>query len=304
MNANRDNHNRPLDIREHACFIALLLLMGVVLFHWLGNSTATDVYGSSALAWVSRKWYEPNGTISHGWVIPLISAFFIYRRREAFRNAARARNWIGLLAVILCLALHWTGIRMQQSRLAILSLIGLTWAIPLYLTGWQVARLLIFPCSYLLLAMPWNFIDQLTVPLRIFSSVMSTHLLNGLGIAVVRQGTILVGTAHDFALNVADPCSGLRSLFAMLAIAAAYAQMLPWHTGKRWILFVLAIPIAVAANVIRITSITLIAVWFGGGQQLELYHDYSGYVLFPVAIVLLTMVASQLEKCPWGKAKP
>jgi exosortase len=296
----KQGRQEQLNLHEHAVFILLLILMGVILFHWLGNSTAVDIYGTSALHWVARKWYESGGTMSHGWLVPLASCYFVYRRRHALRHALKRTNWTGFLIVIASLLLHWAGVRIQQSRFAIIALIGLLWAIPLFLAGWHVARLLIFPCAYLLFCIPWNFIDNLTVPLRILSCYLSEHVLNGLGVAVAREGTLLLSATGTFALNIADPCSGLRSLIAMLAISSAYGLFLPWGTLKRWLLFALSIPLAVIANVIRICTIALIATWFNSEKSLMVYHDYSGYVLFPLAIILLSTCATWLGKIEWG----
>lgn len=104
------------------------------------------------------------------------------------------------------------------------------WGLPFLLYGYRFARELLFPCGYLFLAIPLNFIDSMTAPLRLFATAASAFLLNGLGLKVVRVGAGLYsGAGNPFAFNVAPECSGLHSLLAMTALMAFYA----WYTQKR-----------------------------------------------------------------------
>jgi len=155
---------------------------------------------------------------------------------------------------------------------------------------------LIFPCAYLIFCIPLNFLDTISFPLRIFAASASTSILNGLGIAAERSGSaIYSGAAGGFNFDVADPCSGIRSLLAMTALTAVYAYFTQKTLLKKWILFLCAIPLAMIGNMARIATIALVAQAFGERLALTLYHDYSGYVVFAVAIGFMVAIGSALN---------
>ena len=104
-----------------------------------------------------------------------------------------------------------------------------------------------------------------------------------------RGSAIWVGPTLDVPLDVADPCSGLRSLLAMTALTAVYAYTTQKSFVKKWILFICSIPLAVLGNIGRITTIALMSQAVGREIALGVYHDFSGYILFTVSIT--TMVA-------------
>jgi len=179
---------------------------------------------------------------------------------------------------------------------SLMSLILLIWGVPFYLFGWQMAKKLIFPCSYLIFCVPLNFMDVLAFPLRIFSTVLATGMLNSIGIAAVRSGTaIYSAVAGGFEFDVADPCSGLRSLLAMTALTAVYAYFTQRTLVRQWILFMASIPLAVAGNISRIVTVAVVAEAFGGKIALGLYHDYSGYILFTASITLMVLIGGLLN---------
>jgi exosortase len=171
------------------------------------------------------------------------------------------------------------------------------WALPLVFGGWKVARHFIFPCGYLLFCIPWNFLDALTFPMRLLSTAISAGLLNGIGIGVARSGTIirsLSGGGVDF--NVADPCSGLSSMLALLALTALYANLTQRTLLRQAVLFAVAVPLAIAGNVFRIGTIAVVAEFFSRDLALKLYHDYSAFLIFPVAILLMVAVGNLVTR--------
>ncbi len=160
----------------------------------------------------------------------------------------------------------------------------------------KVAKLLIFPCAYLIFCIPLNFLDTISFPLRIFAAGASTALLNGLGIEAERTGSaIFSGAGGGFNFDVADPCSGIRSLLAMTALTAVYAYFTQKTLLKKWILFLCAIPLAIIGNIARIATIALVAQAFGERIALTLYHDYSTYVVFSVAIAVMVAIGTALN---------
>lgn len=274
------------------------LIVGVafILFHLQGNTTDVRAYGQSALFWMVHRWNDAGGDLSHGWLIPFVSAGILWFKRRELMSLPKNSSRVGLAVIVLALLLHWLGAKAQQTRLSLASLIMLMWGVPFYFYGWQVARLLLFPCAYLIFCIPLNFLDSLTFPLRIMVTIAATGLLNGLGIEAQRSGSAIYSTAAGgFNFDVADPCSGLRSLLAMTALTAVYAYLTQKTLVKQWVLFLASIPLAIIGNIARITTVALVAEAFGQKLASGLYHDYSGYVVFSVAIGLMVGVGSMLN---------
>lgn len=241
----------------------------------------------------------PIEDMSHGWVVPFVSLYVLWLHRKALREAAGNPDWRGLIWVVLFLALAWLGGRGAQSRLEQVTLIGLIWAVPYALWGKAVERLMRFPAAYLTFTIPVSsFVDFFTIHLRILSSSLATGLLNGVGLAVERSGTALFSRVPgaEFNVDVADPCSGIRSLFAMMALTAAYAYLTQKTTARKWALFAFAVPIAMVGNMVRIMSICVVAAWLGQDVATGYYHDYSGYVVFLVGVLLMVQAGELIQK--------
>lgn len=279
----------------HIGFLAVIAGLIFCMYHFLGNTTNTKLYGRSTFQWMLGRWENMGDDFSHAWLIPFVSLGVIWYRRKEFIAAPKHICKTGLWVVVAALALHYLSAKAQQTRVSVFALILLLWGLPFYLYGWEVAKLLIFPCSYLIFCVPMNFLDQMTFPLRMIMTVMATHLLNGLGIAVERSGSAIYSLSGGFNFDVASPCSGLRSLLALTALTAVYAYFTQKTVMKKWVLFMSSIPLAVIGNIARITSIGLVAEAFGEEFASKLYHDYSGYVVFGVAISLMIAVGNMLN---------
>ena len=275
---------------------AAMVGVAFILFHLQGNTTDVRAYGQSALLWMIQRWNDAGGDLSHGYLIPFVSIGILWFKRREFASLPKHQSRAGLAVIVFALLLHWVGAKSQQTRLSLAGLLLLLWGVPFYFHGWPVARFLLFPCAYLAFCIPMNFLDSMTFPLRILVTVAATGLLNGLGIEAQRSGSAIYSTAAGgFNFDVADPCSGLRSLLAMTALTAVYAYLTQKTLVKQWILFLASIPLAIIGNIARITTVALVAEAFGQKLASGLYHDYSGYVVFSVAIGLMVGVGSMLN---------
>jgi len=276
-------------------FMSAIIGLLYVLFHLLGNRVEANVSSRSAFMWMLARWNDSisygGADYSHGPLIPLVSLAILWVKRRELIAAPKAVCQWGLAVIVLALAIHWLGAKIQQTRLSLGALVMLLWGVPLYFYGWRVGKLLIFPCTYLIFCIPLTFLDTLSFPLRIYATSFSTHLANILGIGVYCSGSrILSDTSAGFQFDVADPCSGLRSLLAMTALTAVYAFFTQKTLLKKWLLFFASIPLALAGNCARILSIIIVSAAFGEKAALKIYHDYSGYIMFVVAVSLMVGV--------------
>lgn len=280
--------------------VSVIVGLAYILFHIQGNTNDINIYGRSVIEWMLSRWRDPAAfgglDYSHGFLIPFVSMGILWWKRQAIASAPKEVSRIGLAIVVLALMFHWMGVKSQQPRVSLFSLLMLCWSVPFYFYGWEMAKLLMFPCVYLVFCIPLNFLDSLTFPLRIFATVVSTAVLNGLGIEAERSGSAIYSTAAGrFNFDVADPCSGIRSMLAMTALTAVYAYVTQKTLLKKWILFLSSIPLAIIGNIARIVTIALVAEAFGQKLATGLYHDYSGYIFFPVAIGLMVGIGSLLN---------
>jgi len=277
-----------------AIVAGLMFLFGVE-----GNNEEVLSQGRSAVGWLVGRWEWAGADMSHGWLIPLVSLYMVWCKRSELRDVPKGLNWAGFSVVAFALLLYLAGLRVQQTRFVLFSLIGLLWGIPFFLYGKQVAKMVLFPCVYLIFCIPMTFLDSLTFPLRLISSSVSVALLNGFGVSVTRLGTAIhVNAGAGFSLDVAHPCSGLRYLLAMIALTTAYAYFTQKSPLKKGVLSLASIPIAMIGNIARISLIAVVGVIFGEKFAVGFYHDYSGYVVFAVATLLMLSLGSLLNR-PW-----
>jgi exosortase len=280
--------------------IAALLL---VLTLFQSNTAHVAAHGRSSLTWLADRWGESESRFSHGWLLPLVSLGLLWRDRRKLAAAVGPPCRAGLAAVVASLLLHVAGCRAMFPQLNVLALLGLLWGIPLYLFGRAVARILAFPVAYLALGIPLDFLDKLTFPLRLFASASAAALLNGVGIACFRSGTVIQTAGQgQFAFDVADPCSGLRYILAITAVTALYAYLARGAPWRRWLLFFTAVPLAVAGNVARILFIGVAGRLFGEKAAMGLYHDFSGYIVFGVVVLLMLGVDAVIRARPAREA--
>jgi exosortase len=288
--------------------VSVVIGLLFMLFHMLGN-TVENVSSRSAFHWMFARWQDTisfGADYSHGYFIPFVSLGVIWYKRKEIFSVDKAVDWRGLVFVVGALVMHWLGAKMQQTRISLVSLVMLIWGVPFYLFGWQLAKKLIFPCSYLLFCVPLNFLDVIAFPLRMFSTKLAVGMLNGFGIEAVRSGTAILIPSMPTGMDVADPCSGLRSLLAMTALTAVYAFFTQRTFIRKWLLFLASIPLAVIGNIARIVTIAFVAEALGAKPALGLYHDYSGYILFTAAIISMVVVGMILNmnfKEVWVKWK-
>ncbi len=279
-----------MKLQKHIEWIAgaLVAALLICLFHFLGIAEPTELQIRSVFVWVFQSWMALQGDFSHSWLMPIAAAGIIWWKRKELVEAEKAVAPEALLVVLSALAMHWCAVRAQQPRVSLVAFTFLLWSIPSYIYGRNIARLIAFPCAYLLLCFLAYYIVAFTLPLRIIATTTATFLLNGLAIPAAHSGTAIFSTAGGgFQFEVADPCSGLRSLTVMSALAALYGYFTLKTSLHKWLLFLASIPLAMLANIFRILTVALVAEWFGQEWAGTVYHDYSGYLVFIFATLFL-----------------
>lgn len=251
------------------------------------------------LVWIFR---EPREDMGHGWFVPLFSLALVWMKRRELWRSLGGPSAVGALLALPGMALFWIGARGEQVRLCQIAALWILWCLPYACFGRKTARLLAFPVLFLGFTVPLAFLDIFTMHLRRGITFAASWLLNGVNIPVVQSGTGLRCLAGEgFSLDVADPCSGLRSIYALAALTAAYAYLTQKSLLKRWILFSCALPLAVFGNFVRILGIAVVARFCGQKAALGFYHDFSGYITFLVAILLMMAVGKWISGWRLGR---
>lgn len=277
------------------CLIAILATCW--LYTAFGSDSNVANEPRSIFHWIAIQWRWED--YRYNWVMLLVSAYLIYRNRAELIQAEKKPSFLGILVVLFSLAMHILGFRTQLPRLSLASTIGVFWGIPYAIWGWNVARILFFPAAYALLCFCGSLLMNITMPLRLMSCSVACTFLHGAGIEAVQRGTLVLSNAGGgFQFDVADACSGLRSLITMTALTAPYAYVTLTGFWPRICLFALSVPLAMLANALRIFSLGLVAEWIGMDLAMRLYHDLSGYLIFLLSILLLTLTGT-LFKINW-----
>jgi len=245
----------------------------------------------TTLRWLGNEWWS-NDYYSHGPLVALISAFLIWRRRKALRREGPAD--LGLIGVGAGLALGLAGMLTRAPYLSALSLPILLAGLVAFLLGPPALRQIAFPLGFLWLAIPLPFVEMASYPMQVLTADASTALARLLGIPAVVQGAQV--TLSSCSLQVGAPCSGLRSIVALLTLVILYVYIIKGPWPARLALILLSVPIAIAANIVRVTLLLVVAELWGRDAAMTYFHDYSSPVLFIVAFGLL-IALSWILRC-------
>jgi exosortase len=231
-----------------------------------------------------------NDDYSHGYFIPVLSCYFIYAIRDKLYNIPRVPNNFGLVLIIFGLAQLTIAKIGSEFFLQRTSLIVCLFGIVLFFFGWQYFKKLFFPIGYLFFMVPipaiiWN---KISFPMQLFSSQLTEHVVRFIGIPIFREGNVI--HLAQTTLEVVAACSGLRSLLTMFALSAALAILSTLSTSKRLLLFVSAVPIAIFANIFRLTTTAILATQMGAAAAHGFLHEMSGILVFLLGLALLMQV--------------
>jgi len=159
--------------------------------------------------------------------------------------------------------------------------------IVLFLLGWAHLKTLLFPIVFLIFMIPIPSIlmGKITFPMQLFASKVAALSLHQLGVPVLREGNI-ISLAHT-TLEVAEACSGIRSLISLLALGTVFAYFTKKSFWQRTVLVLSCFPIAIFVNSLRVTATGVLANNYGTSVAQGFFHGFSGYLLFLLAFVLL-----------------
>jgi exosortase len=240
---------------------------------------------------------------SHGFLVPLFAAFLIWDRRKVLKATPIKQSLSGLVLVVFGIMVLILGVYGVELFTARISFILLTTGIIATLLGWPMVRELRFPLLVLVLAIPFPAIlfNRITFPLQLLASRIASDVLPFLGVPTLHEGNVI--ELPVMKLEVAEACSGIRSLMSLFTLAVFYGYFLERSTKRRVILALASIPIAVTANVARIVGTGLCVQYWDPEKALGFFHEFSGWVMFVVSLGCLYLVHRAMRLISPVKAK-
>ena len=248
------------------------------------------IFGDT-IRWLVVSWFnDPN--YSHGILVPLIAAYFVWRARAAFR--AGKPNNLGLALLAVALSLHLAAIPLRIYPLSAFALVLSLASMVVLFWGLPALRASGYAFAVLCFMIPLPLVDQISPSLEAFTARIAAGSLSLLGTQAVTMGSQV--QLPNVAFEVGAACSGLRSLASLLTLAVVFAGVAEGPAWGKGLLLLAALPLAIGANLLRVTSVLQFAQWFGADAGLTYYHDYSSPVLFLLAFSLLILFG-RLVQC-------
>ena len=243
------------------------------------------LYGSVLRALVLDWWTDPD--YGHGFFVPLFSLYVLWRQRDRWLAAEIRPSNFGLLVMLGAVGLFLVGSLGAELFITRFSLLVLLAGMILFLAGWKMLRAVAFPLGFLIFMIPLPMIiyNQITFPLQLFASRFATFWLELLRFPVLRDGNVLF--MSNYSLEVVEACSGIRSLMTLITLAIVYGYLFEPRRWVRYLLVILMVPSAIVSNAIRIMGAAMLAHRFGPAAAEGFLHEFSGWVIFLAALLLL-----------------
>ncbi|HEV2698040.1 MAG TPA: exosortase A [Terriglobales bacterium] len=264
--------DRPV-ARLASRYTVTLLILGV----WL--------YAPVLLRLAHQWWSDPN--FSHGFFVPVFSAYVVWQNRMRLGAIQPEPSIWGLPIIVISLAMLLVGTFGAELFLSRLSFILLIGGAVIFFVGWAMLRAVLFPLCFLVLMIPIPAIvfSQITLPLQILASKLAAGTLPICGVPVLREGNVINLPAMP--LEVAQACSGIRSLMSLTTLAIMYGYLVERRVWVRVALALASIPIAVAANGLRIVGTGLIVQYWDPEKAEGFFHLFSGWLVFVFSLLML-----------------
>lgn len=267
---------------RYMVFFGLLLLAIAVLY--------ADIFQGLYGDWLHDENY------SHGFLVPLIAAYFAWSQRETLEGLDIKPATSGLILIFFALLILLAGVAAQEYYTRRSSFIFLLAGLIAFFFGWRWLKALLLPVGFLffMIPLPYVIYDAISFPLKLFVAKFSVDTLKLIGVVVLREGNIIM-FPHTV-LEVADACSGLRSIVSLLALGVTLAVLTQPKMSRKILLVALTIPIAVFTNMVRVVVTGYLAQHYGAAVAEGFFHDFAGMGVFLMAMLLLFISSGLLRK--------
>jgi exosortase len=239
--------------------------------------------------------WSTDDNYSHGFLVPLVSAYFLYTRREDILSVEINPSLLGAGLLLIGVLQYMAGYIAVEYFTMRTSIIPVLCGIVLLFMGFRALKALALPILYLIFMIPVPYIiyNSISFSLKLYVTEISVAIIKLMGVVVLNDGNIL--HFPDVTLEVADACSGMRSLISLAAMGTAFAFLRPFATWKRVVLIVSTLPIAVATNIFRVVVTGLLCQYVSTKAAEGYFHEFAGITVYSVALILLFALSSLLS---------
>lgn len=256
-------------------YILLVFIAAFGIFYY-------DTFSWLVGSWINNEYY------SHGFLVPILSGYIIWNLRKELATIEKKQSQTGLAILVIGILLQGIGVLWSIRFISGISLLVTGSGMILYLFGWEFMKKISFPLVFLLLMIPLPIVDIVAPPTQTLSAIGSLNMAKLAGIPVEREGLILKIPEGSF--EVAFACSGLNSIISLLTIAIIYAFILEGGMFMKFTIIISSIPLALAGNIMRITSVLAVANKYGQNTAMNYFHDVSSLILFSVVLIGLFLI--------------
>ncbi len=245
--------------------------------------------------WMWDRWFAAGSYYSHGILIPFVTIFLIWQKKEKLSSLDRKESLWGIPLVVAGLIMHVMGILLRFYFVSGFSMLFILIGLILCLYGSAIFKSILFPLTFLIFMVPVPevVITNISFEMKIFAAKIATTFLNNSGIPAIRDGSVI--RMRHAQVVVDDVCSGLRSLISLMALGSIVAYWMKASLQRKYVLFLTTIPIAIVTNVCRIIFLASVSEIWGVEYAAGFLHDASGFLVFVLAFVLLFVVGRVLE---------
>ena len=250
--------------------------------------------------WMKARFDVVESYYSHGYLVPLVFAYLLWIKRDELRKCAVKPAGLALLIFVPALLIHLLAYTFDINFLSGFTLIVALFGLALYLYGTEITKKAAFPITFLIfmVPLPQVMIINISFKMKMMAAQIATSIVNLMGIHAIRDGSI-VYLKPDTSLTIGSPCSGLSSLIALMALGALYAYLVKMSRTRKIILFLLSIPVALAANILRIVMLLLVGFAYDAKVATGPFvHGFLAFLLYVFAIAGLIIIGRMLS---WGK---
>lgn len=244
-----------------------------------------------------ERYMSADSYYSHGYLIPLISAYIIWTKRNVIKSARVSSSFWGLIIIIIGALIHILGTILYIFSLSGFSIFFIILGSSMFIVGKEITRIIIFPITYLLFMFPIPLALILTIsfPMKMLVANAGVEIVSLFGIPLYREGFNISIPAGQ--LLVSNPCSGLRSLIAFMALGAVIAHFSKETMIKKIVLFMASVPIAIVSNVLRVSGLILISHFWGldAAAPDTIWHTITGMFVFVIGFFLLYLTNRMLK---------
>ena len=238
------------------------------------------------LAEMVHKW-NTNEAYGYAYLIPFITAFLVWQRKDQLSETPFEGAWSGMLIVLAGMVLYFAGTLSTITTIIQYGFVVVIIGVAVALMGWRAVRPVLVPLLFLafMIPLPAFFYNNLSSKLQLLSSQLGVDFMRLFNVSVYLEGNVI--DLGVFKLQVVDACSGLRYLFPLMALSFIAAYMFKGRFWKKLILFLSSIPITVLMNSFRVGMIGILVNYWGIGQAEGFRHYFEGWVIFMACIGIL-----------------